>query len=161
MSAKRDDAASSDVWSKSSDRHVTDFERPKSPLGPQVGAWALWLVALALEACSVLYATDALNVPGLEIPVVPVVIVGLVLALVLSLLAARLWKSAARLSARAKGCSPSKSASSVGVIMSCVAFVPMILFFVTAKNADKKTVAKAALGCLVVVAALVAASLCL
>lgn len=155
-------------WSRSTDAHATDFAKPKSPLGPQVGAWVLWIVGLVLQCAGVLYATGALSAlgdaAGIELPELPkalVVIVALVLDLVLVLLATRLWKTAARRKAQARGASSTAGAkgSAVGVVMACIAFVPMTLFFLTAKNADKKVVGIGALGALVVIAALVVASL--
>lgn len=150
-------------WSRSTDAHATDFAKPKSPLGPRAGAWVLWIVGLALQCAGVLYATDVLNVPGVDIPWGVVIAVALVLDVVCVLLATRLWKQASHRAAQARGASGSASAqgSAVSIVMTCVAFVPMILFFLTAKNADKKTVGLGAVGALVIVAALVAASVLL
>lgn len=152
-------------WSRSADERAraTDFAKPKKPLGTQVGAWVLWIVGLALQCASVLYATDVLNVPGVELPWGVVVILGALLDVACVIWATRLWKKACRLSAQARGASGSAASkgSAVSIVMTSIAFVPMILFFLTAKNADKKTAGLGVLGALVVAAALVAASVLL
>ncbi len=160
MAGKEGMKQESERWSRGTDAHATDFAKPKSPLGPQLGAWVLWVVGLALQCAGVLYATDVLNIPGVELPTALVVIVAFVIDLALVLVATSLWKKASRRAAQAKGASGASAGrgSAVGVVMACIAFVPMILFFLTAKNADKKTVGIGAVGALVVVAALVAAS---
>ena len=96
MGEDKDGGAGRESWSKRQDQHRTDFEKPPSALGPRVGAWVLWLVGLALEASCVLYATGVIAIPGVELPAWLVVAVALVLDLVLVLVAASLWKKAAR-----------------------------------------------------------------
>ncbi len=159
MGEDKDGGAGRESWSKRQDQHRTDFEKPPSALGPRVGAWVLWLVGLALEASCVLYATGVIAIPGVELPAWLVVAVALVLDLVLVLVAASLWKKAARRAFQAGAAGVSAGASKVGVIMTSVAFIPMLAFFASAKNADRKTVGTAAVLALVVVAALVACAL--
>lgn len=139
-------------WAKQSDAHRTDFDRPEKPLKYQLGAWGLWIVAIAVAWAATLCASGALAVPVLsDLPAVPVV-VAVVVDLVAVLAAQRLWRKAASLAgARKQGV--------VGVVMACIAFAPMCLFFLAAKNAPGRTKVAAVIGAVVSIAAIVA--LCL
>lgn len=133
-------------WATQTDEHRTDFAKAEKPIKYQVCAWALWIVCLAVEFIGVLAAAGSLRVPLLtDVPVLSVAI-ALVAGLALVLTAQRLWKKAGSLAR-------DKHQGVIGVVMACAAYVPMCLFFLTAKNADTKTRVAS------VVAALVAAAL--
>ena len=137
-------------WATKSDEHRTDFERAESPVKYQVAAWILWVVGAAVEFGGALAASGALRVPVLtDLPVLTAVLV-IVLGLVLVLLAQRMWKKASGLVRGTSG------QGAVGVAMACVAYIPMFLFFVTAKNATAKTKGIAVASSLVSAALIVA-----
>lgn len=152
-------------WSRSAEERerAIDFAKPKSPLGRQLGAWVLWVVGLVIQCACVLYATDVINIPGVDVPWGVVVIIGVLFDVACVLWASRLWKEACRLAAQARGATTGATpkGSAVSIVMTSIAFVPMALFFLTATNGDKKTAGIGALGALVVVAALVVASVLL
>lgn len=137
-------------WATKSDEHRTDFERAESPIKYQIAAWALWIAGMVVEFGGVLAASGALRVPVLtDLPVLTVILV-IVLGLVLVLFAQRMWKKAGGLIRGTSG------QGVVGVVMACAAYVPMFLFFVTAKNATPKTKGIAVTSSLVSAALIVA-----
>ena len=76
----------------------------------------------------------------------------MVVDLVAVLAAQRFWRRAAALA-------PAKKQGVVNVVMACLAFAPMCLFFLSAKNADARTKGFAIGSAVVSVAALVACCL--
>ena len=149
------EAAGGEAWSRSTDAHVTDFKKDKAPRAAMVGAWALWVVGLALEALAVLLATGSFaDVVDLAVWQRLLIGVGLlVIDLVCVLVGTRLWRKVTDARAKARG-KKKTGPSVVGVIMACVALVPMVLFFATSKNAGKSTVLAAVISALVAAAAL-------
>lgn len=149
-------------WSRAhSTQHVTDFAKEKPARGPQVGAWVLWVVGLALEVFAITEVTGSLD-PYVTLTLwqrVLICVGALLVDLVLVLLATRLWRAHTQQRAKARG-KKAAGPSRIGVVMACVSFVPMVLFFATSKNADRRTllvsivsalVAAAGLGALAVV----------
>jgi hypothetical protein len=139
-------------WARTSDAHRTDFDRAKKPGAWRLGAWLLWIAGLALEVVGVLGASGDLRCPVLAAVPALTVIVALVLDAVCVLVAQRLWK-------RAQSVAGARGQSLVDVFMACLAFVPMLLFFATAKNAGTKVKGTALFGALVAVAGLLMARL--
>lgn len=148
-------AGAPEKWSKTTDAHVTDFKKDKSPRGPVVGAWVLWVVGFLLEAAAVLVATGSFG-EHVDLAVWQRVIIALV-ALVADaacvLVGLRLWRKVTAARSKAKG-KKQAGPSIVSVIMACVAFVPMVLFFATSKNAGTRTLLAAIIAALVSAAAL-------
>ena len=139
-------------WATKTDQHRTDFAPAQSPLKYQLAAWALWIAGLAVEALGTFAAFGVLCVPVLsDLPVLAVVLV-LVVGLVLVLAAQSMWKKASALS-------HGKGRGLLGVVMTCLAYAPMCLFFLTAKNAAGPTKAAAVAASVAVVAVLAAACL--
>lgn len=149
---KGKDAPAREQWASKTDDHRTDFAKPPSPRPYQAAAWALWVVGLALECLGVLVATGALAVPVLSDVRAATVVVALVLDLVFVLVATALNKKAAALKGgrRGQGVLPAVAATA--------AFVPMVLFFATSKNATARVRLGSVVAALVVVAALAAVS---
>lgn len=155
--------AGKERWSRASDtQHVTDFAKDRPRRGDQAGAWALWFVGLALEVLAVLQLTGTFQAQwdATLWQRVLVFVAALAVDLVLVLVAQRLWRTYTQGRAKARG-KKAAGPSVVGVFMACVAFVPMVLFFATGKNVDKRSLvasivaavlAAAGLGALAVVA---------
>lgn len=118
-------------WATKSDEHRTDFAKPPSAKGPAVAAWALWVVGLALECLGVVALAGYPHIPGLSDVPVATLVVALVVDLVLVLVATSFYKRAQTRRAR-------KGQGVVSAVMATVAFVPMVLFFVTSKNAGPR-----------------------
>lgn len=140
-------------WAKRRDEHQTDFAKPPSPAGYLVGAWALWLVGLALEVLGVLLVGGVFEVPVLSDAAVLVLVVALVVDLAAVLAATRLNK-------RAQALKGARGQGTAAVVMATAAFVPMVLFFATAKNATAKTKALSIVAAVVVAGGLAAAIAC-
>ena len=76
-------------WAKAQDARRTDFDRAKSPMPMRVAAFALWVVAIALEVAWILVVSGALYVPVLSDMVWLSVVIGVVGCLVLTLFGRR------------------------------------------------------------------------
>lgn len=154
-SAKTPDAAAGEAWSRSTDAHVTDFKKDKAPRAAMIGSWALWVAGLVLEALAVLLATGSFA-DAVDLAVWQRLLIGvglLVVDLVCVLVGTRLWRTVTDARAKARG-KKKAGPSIVGVVMACVALVPMVLFFATSKNAGKSTVLAAVVSAIVAAAAL-------
>ena len=140
--------ADKQMWSGGQgEDHRTDFERT-STTGERVAAWAAWLAAVALQVLGVLVASGKLAVPVLSGMPALVIVVCVVVCAVLAIVGARQWRAAERAAgARGQGV--------VEVAMSCLAFAPMLVFFLTAKNAAARTRTVAAVCAVAMVAVLV------
>lgn len=135
-------------WATKSDEHRTDFAKPPSAKGPAAAAWALWIVGFALECLGVVALAGWPHIPGLSDVPAATLAVALVADLVVVLLATSFYKRAqARRSKKGQGVVPA--------VMATVAFVPMVLFFVTSKNAGPRLRVAATVAAVATVAALV------
>ena len=149
IDAKAAGAADREQWAKTGDDHRTDFARAKSPVPLRVAAVAVWLVCLAVELLGCCFAAGVLRVPVLsDLPALTVALC-VVLCLAGALGGQIVWKKAS--SGGREG-----GAKLVSAGMSCLAFPPMALFFLVARNASGKVKAAAIVGALVAVAAIVA-----
>ena len=147
--ASNDNEPQREQWATATDARRTDFAPTEKPLKYQVAAWALWICGLVVEFGGVFAAAGVLAVPVLtNLPALTVVLV-LVVGLVLVLAAQRMWKKAASLV-------HGKGRGLLGVVMACLAYAPMCLFFVLAKNASGATKAAAIAASVLAVALLVA-----
>ena len=150
--ASNNDSQPREQWAKQSDAHRTDFERAEKPTKYRIVAWALWILGIACAFGSALVASRVFYVPFLsDLPVLTVVL-AVVVDLVAVLAAQRFWRRAAALA-------PAKKQGVVNVVMACLAFAPMCLFFLSAKNAEARTKGFAIGSAVVSVAALVACCL--
>jgi hypothetical protein len=160
--AKNTDAAKGsgsdgrETWSRQTDQHATDFKRAKSPAGYRVGAIILWLLGIAIETFATLYVAGDASFGSADVPWGVVVAVAVVLDVVLVLLGASLWKKAGEARAKAKGTAVSGDTGAVRVVLSTLAFVPMVLFFAVSKNASTKTRLLSVISALVAVGCLAA-----
>ena len=119
-------------WAKQSDAHRTDFERAEKPLKYQIVSWILWIVGIAVALGATLCASGGVIVPVLtDLPVLTVAL-AVAIDLVVVLVAQRFWRKASALAGTRKQ-------GVVGVVMACLAFAPMCLFFLMAKNAPTRT----------------------
>ena len=143
------------AWSRQSDAHVTDITREKPPVAARAATVALWLVGLALEVFAVLVATDNIAVLQIGMPARVIIVAACVVVdLLLTLVAARLWRNASQADRRITG-RDNPHLALVGAVGACIAFVPMVLFFATSKNAEKRLVIAAAAAALATAAVLV------
>lgn len=136
QSDTKDKQATPKAWSKTTDEHATDFERPQGTLGLRAGAVAIWLVGFAAEVLGILCATGSVKI-GLGWPGWVELVVGLALGLAASLAGALLWKRAGGIRAKGKG-SAAPTSSLLSAFFGTLAFVPMVIYFAVAKNASSK-----------------------
>ena len=139
-------------WAKTADAHRTDFERAKSPMPTRIAAFALWVVAIALEAGCILVVGGALQVPALSDLRWLCAIVGIVGCLALTLAGQRMWKKAGSIK-QAKG------QAVIGVAMASAGFVLWALFFCASKNLPASNKVAGVVAALIVVGASIAACL--
>lgn len=106
--------------------------------GLRVGAVILWIVAIAFEVLAVLVLFGKINITFM--PQLWQLIAFLVLDLICVIIGSSLWKKANHIA-------PASAANKVkfwlwnnlGVIVSCFAFIPIIILMLTNKDLDKKT----------------------
>ena len=106
--------------------------------GLRVGAVILWVVAIAFEALAILVLFGKINITFM--PQIWQLIAFLVLDLVCVIIGSSLWKKANHIA-------PASAANKVkfwlwnnlGLIVSCFAFIPIIILLLTNKDLDKKT----------------------
>ena len=157
MAQKDDPKTSQDgAWSRQTDAHVTDITREKPPTATRAATVLLWVVGFALEALAVLVAADRLPFlqGGGTLARVILVAACVVLDLLLTLLAARLWRNASQADRRITG-RDNPHLALAGAVGACIAFVPMVLFFATSRNAEKRLVVAASAAAIATVVVLV------
>ena len=106
--------------------------------GLRVGAVILWVVAIAFEVLAALVLFGKINITFM--PQIWQLIAFLVLDLVCVIIGSSLWKKANHIA-------PASAANKVkfwlwnnlGLIVSCFAFIPIIILLLTNKDLDKKT----------------------
>ena len=106
--------------------------------GLRVGAIILWILAIAFEVLAILVLFGKINITFM--PQVWQLIAFIVLDLICVIIGSSLWKKANHIA-------PASAANKVkfwlwnnlGVIVSCFAFVPIIILMLTNKDLDKKT----------------------
>ena len=106
--------------------------------GLRVGAVILWVVAIVFEVLAVLVLFGKINITFM--PQLWQLIAFIVLDLICVIIGSSLWKKANHIA-------PASAANKVkfwlwnnlGVIVSCFAFVPIIILMLTNKDLDKKT----------------------
>ena len=106
--------------------------------GLRVGAVLLWVVAIAFEVLAALVLFGKINITFM--PQIWQLIAFLVLDLVCVIIGSSLWKKANHIA-------PASAANKVkfwlwnnlGLIVSCFAFIPIIILLLTNKDLDKKT----------------------
>ncbi len=116
--------------------------KPAKPVGNagglRVGAIILWVLAIAFEVLAILVLFGKINITFM--PQVWQLIAFIVLDLICVIIGSSLWKKANHIA-------PASAANKVkfwlwnnlGVIVSCFAFVPIIILMLTNKDLDKKT----------------------
>ena len=106
--------------------------------GLRVGAVILWVVAIVFEVLAVLVLFGKINITFM--PQLWQLIAFIILDLICVIIGSSLWKKANHIA-------PASAANKVkfwlwnnlGVIVSCFAFVPLIILMLTNKDLDKKT----------------------
>lgn len=137
-------------WAKTVDEHRTDFERAKSPVSLRVAAFALWLVAVALEVLAILVVGGRLQPPFLPDATWLYAVVAVVGCLAFTLDGQRMWKKAGAIK-------PVSSQALLGVVMASAGFALWALFFCASKNVPgSHKVAGLIAACLVVGASVAA-----
>ena len=106
--------------------------------GLRVGAVILWIVAIAFEVLAILVLFGKINISFM--PQIWQLIAFLVLDLICVIIGSSLWKKANHI-APASAANKAKFWlwNNLGVIVSCFAFVPIIILMLTNKDLDKKT----------------------
>ena len=107
--------------------------------GLRIGAWVCWVLAIVFEIMCLGFLGGKLQwFAGMEM--MTKMIVTLVLDLIFVVCGSLLWKKANHIN-------PASEANktkfwlhnNLGVIMACLAFIPVIIYLLTNKNLDKKT----------------------
>ena len=106
--------------------------------GLRVGAIILWVAAICFEVLALLVVVGKINLTFL--PMIWQLIIFIVLDLVCVIIGSLLWKKANHI----KPASEKNKLlfwlwNNMGVIVACIAFVPLIIILLTNKNIDKKT----------------------
>ncbi len=153
MAASKEKPAD-EQWAKTTDAHRTDFERAKSPLPSRMAAFALWIVAIALEVACILVVGGALSIPVLSDMTWLCATVGVVACLALTLVGQRMWKNAGSIK-------PTKGQAAVGVVMASAGFALWALFFCASKNLPASSKAAGVVAAALVVGASVVACMAL
>ncbi len=150
--ADNKDKPAGEQWAKTVDAHRTDFERAKSPVPFRVAAFALWLVAVAVEVLAILVVGGRLEPPFLPDATWVYAIVAVVGCLAFTLDGQRMWKKAGAIK-------PAGNQALLGVVMASAGFALWALFFCASKNVPASHKAAGIVAALVVVGASVAACL--
>ncbi len=137
------------------DHSTSGKTRPERAKGFRIGAWVLWLVGIAFEVLAILMLNKTMYVPAEKFQLF--FFGALAVDLVAVVVASQLWKKANHID-------PASEANkakfilnnNLGVIMSIIAFLPILILLLTNKDLDKKTKKIASI---VAAAALVVASL--
>ena len=121
---------------------VTHTVKPAAEVGNakplRIGAVILWALAIVFEVLAVLVAFGKINLTFL--PQMPLLIVLIVLDLACVIAGSQLWKKANHI-APASEANPTRFWlwNNMGVIVACVALVPLIILMLANKNLDKRT----------------------
>lgn len=109
----------------------------KKATGLRWGAVILWLLGIGFEAAGILLLNGILYIPG---NLMTWIIVALAIDLVLVIIASQLWKKANRLDpASEKSKIKFFLWNNMGVIVSAIAFAPIIILLLKTDNLDKKS----------------------
>lgn len=122
--------------------------QPAAPVGNakplRIGAVALWVAAVVLEVLAAWQIIAIANMNGAGIPTPPArlwIVIGLiVLDAVCVIFGAQLWKKANHIDPASEA-NPTRFWlwNNMGVIVACVALVPLIILMLANKNLDKRT----------------------
>ena len=137
-------------WAKTGDDHRTDFERAKSPVPYRVAAFALWIIAIAVEVLAILVVGGRLEAPFFPDATWLYGVVAVVGCLLFTLDAQRMWKKAGAIK-------PLSSQALIGVVMASAGFALWALFFCASKNVPGSNKLAGIVAACVVVGASVAA----
>ena len=129
--------------------------RPERAKGFRIGAWVLWLLGIAFEALAILILNKTMYVPPEKFTMF--FYGALAVDLLAVVIASQLWKKANHIDPASEA-NKAKFVlhNNLGVIMSIIAFLPVLILLLTNKDLDKKTKKIASI---VAAAALVIASL--
>ncbi len=118
-----------------SPKHV---EASGSSVGFRVGAIVLWVLAVACEVVAVLSVFGKINITFMSTLVFLIIMI--VLDLVLVIVGSQLWKKANHINpASEKNKVLFFLWNNMGVIVTCVAFAPLVIILLLNKDLDKKT----------------------
>ncbi len=105
--------------------------------GLRIGAFALWLVAILFEVAAILLLNRTLSLPG---NMTTWLIVAIAVDLVCVIIGSQLWKKSNRINpASEKNKLKFWLWNNMGVIVSVIAFFPLIILLLRDKNLDGKT----------------------
>lgn len=121
-------------------KKTTKEERREKATGKRVAAVIFWLLAIAMEVLFILFLNKTIYIPSLADKQMVVLIVLLVLDLIFVIIGSQFWK-------RANDVDPASNKNKVkfflwnqmGLIVSVLAFCPLILVLLNNKELDKKT----------------------
>lgn len=130
--------------------------RPERAKGFRIGAWVLWILGILFEVLAILMLNKTMYVPADKFSLY--FYGALAIDLVAVIIASQLWKKANHIDPASEA-NKAKFVlhNNLGVIMSIIAFLPILVLLLTNKDLDKKTKKIASI---VAAAALVVASLC-
>lgn len=112
--------------------------RPERARGFRIGAWVLWLVGIAFEVLAILMINGTMYVPAEK--QMTYLIGALVIDLIAVVIASQLWKKANHIDPASEA-NKAKFVlnNNLGVIMSIIAFLPIIILLLRNKDLDPKT----------------------
>lgn len=121
-------------------KKTTKEERREKATGKRVAAVIFWLLAITMEVLFILFLNKTIYIPSLADKQMVVLIVLLVLDLIFVIIGSQFWK-------RANDVDPASNKNKVkfflwnqmGLIVSVLAFCPLILVLLNNKELDKKT----------------------
>lgn len=121
-------------------KKTTKEERREKATGKRVAAVIFWLLAIAMEVLFILFLNKTIYIPSLADKQMVVLIVLLVLDLIFVIIGSQFWK-------RANDVDPASNKNKVkfflwnqmGLIVSVLAFCPLIFVLLNNKELDKKT----------------------
>lgn len=121
-------------------KKTTKEERREKATGKRVAAVIFWLLAITMEVLFILFLNKTIYIPSLADKQMVVLIVLLVLDLIFVIIGSQFWK-------RANDVDPASNKNKVkfflwnqmGLIVSVLAFCPLILVLLNNKGLDKKT----------------------
>ena len=117
---------------------MKEAKKNGNPTGLRIGAVCLWVLAFIFEILAVMILFGKINMTFL--PVMYQLILMIVLDLVCVIVGAQLWKKANHIDpVSEKNKAKFWLWNNMGVIACVIAFVPIIILFLSNKNLDKKT----------------------
>lgn len=136
---------------KKEKKFMADKKSKKSTIGLRIAAIVLWALAIVAEVIGVLVLFGKIQTP--EAYMLYFLIGAIVLDLIFIIIGSQLWKKANHINpASEKNAFAFWLQNNLGVIVSVIAFAPLLVLILINKDADKKTKTIAGIVCAVALA---------